>query len=249
MTMDRPRILVTLTHPARARDPAVQEIKNARYLDALRRHGAEPMAVDERTPAADRAEALATAQGLLITGGADVDPAAYGETPRGAGPTDPGRDALDRAAFDAATERRIPVLGICRGLQAINVFSGGAVVQHLEHHESPSYPAHAMEATRHVLNLVPNTRLASLLDVQSLEVNSFHHQAVDTGRLAPGLRAAGLTPHDGGELVEALESEQSDRWLVAVQCHPERNETSPPELEALWGAFVDATRGTGGAGR
>jgi putative glutamine amidotransferase len=245
--MDPPRILVTLTHPASARDPAVQEVKNARYLDALRRHWAEPLAVDARTPAADRAAAFAAAQGLLITGGADVDPAAYGEAPHGSGPTDPGRDALDRAAFDAATDRGMPVLGICRGLQAINVFSGGAVVQHLEHHESPPYPSHAAEATRHPLHLVPGTRLAALLNVRSLAVNSFHHQAVDTRRLAAGLRAAGLTPYNGGELVEALESEQPDRWLFAVQCHPERSETSPPELEGLWSAFVDAARTTVGA--
>ncbi len=241
--MERPRIVVTLTNPERTREPAVAELKNARYLDALRRHGAEPVAVDERAEPGERAAVFATAQGLLITGGADVDPTAYGEAPRGAGATDPGRDALDREAFDAATGRGIPVLGICRGLQAINVFSGGTLVQHLEHHESPPYPAHAADATRHPLRLLPGTRLAALLDGPvMLQVNSFHHQAVDGSGLAPGLRAAGLTPHDGADLVEALESKAADRWLFAVQCHPERDETSPPELDALWAAFVTAAR-------
>ncbi len=239
--MDPPRIAVTLTNPARSRDPAIAQLKNERYLDALRRHHAEPMAVDERSGQAETAAVLAAAQGLLITGGADVDPTAYGEAPRGAGPTDPGRDALDRTAFETATRRGMPVLGICRGLQAINVFSGGRLLQHLEHHESPPYPSRASEATRHPLQVVAGTRLAAMLGgTATLQVNSFHHQAVDLPRLAAGLRAAGLTPHDGGELVEALESADFQRWLFAVQCHPERREASPPELEVLWDAFVRA---------
>ncbi len=244
--MNRPRIVVTLSNPARARDPSVAELKNARYLEPLRRHGAEPVPLDDGASEAARARAFSAADGLLITGGADMDPAAYGETPHGAGPTDAGRDALDRAAFAAAGERELPVLGICRGLQAINVFCGGSLVQHLEHHESPPYPAQAAAATRHPLHLQRGTRLAALLGgVTTLEVNSFHHQAVDVERLAPGLRAAGLTPRQGGDLVEALESADAERWLFAVQCHPERDETSPRELDALWAAFVAAARAVG----
>ncbi len=89
--------------------------------------------------------------------------------------------------------------------------------------------------------MVAGTRLERMLGTDRLEVNSFHHQAVDLPRLAPGLQVAGTATHDGGEpLVEALESVDPDRWLFAVQCHPERVESSPRELAALWEAFVTA---------
>jgi len=74
-------------------------------------------------------------------------------------------------------------------------------------------------------------------------VNSYHHQAVTAERLAPGLRASGTAPHpEVGELVEAVEATDPDRWLIGVQCHPERTESSPPVLERLWTAFVAACR-------
>jgi putative glutamine amidotransferase len=239
--MAAPRIAVTLNNPDRASDPAVATEKNRQYLAAIERHRAFAVPLDDRVPAQDRDATLAAMDGLLITGGADLDPALYGEAPDGANPADPGRDALDAAAFEAATRRGVPVLGVCRGLQAINVFSGGRLVQHLDHHESPAYPARSAEATRHVLDLYPGTRLATILgDASRLEVNSFHHQAVAPQGLAPGLRASGFAPHDGGDLVEALESADPERWLVAVQCHPERVESTPAEMDALWAAFVAA---------
>jgi putative glutamine amidotransferase len=239
--MDRPRIAVTLSNPDRAADPVVAQEKNRRYLSAIERHGATAVPLDERVPARARDEALAAMDGLLITGGADLDPALYGEAPDGANAADSGRDALDAVAFEAANERGVPVLGVCRGLQAINVFSGGRLVQHLDHHESPPYPARSAEATRHLLELAPGTRLATILGVAGqLEVNSFHHQAVAHDGLAPGLRASGTAPDEGGELIEALESADPDRWLVAVQCHPERVESTPAEMDALWTAFVAA---------
>lgn len=244
-TVEPPRIAVTLSSPGRARDPATAAGKNQRYLAAIERHGGIPLPLDEHVPAAVQEETLATMDGLLISGGADLDPALYGATRDGAQPHDPERDRLDAAAFAAAGTRRVPVLGICRGLQAINVFSGGRLVQHVDHHESPTYPDRAADATRHVLKVRAGTRLASILDgSRTLEVNSFHHQAVAPDGLAPGLRATGVAPHDGGDLVEALEAVDTDRWLVGVQCHPERTESTPPEMERLWAAFVAACRST-----
>jgi len=73
-------------------------------------------------------------------------------------------------------------------------------------------------------------------------VNSYHHQAVTPERLAPGLRASALAQHEGTVLVEGLESSDPDRWVVGVQCHPERDDYSPPVLEQLWDAFLDAAR-------
>jgi putative glutamine amidotransferase len=238
--MERPRIVTTLGDPAATSDPAVAELKNRRYLEALERAGATPLPLDEHASAAERAAAFAAMDGLLLSGGADIDPARYGEGPNGSRNAEPGRDALEDEAFSAAIQAGVPVLGVCRGLQAINVFSGGSLVQHLDGHESTAYPS--PEVTRHRLELSEGTRLASILgNAGGLEVNSYHHQAITADRLAPGLRISAVADHaDAGHLVEGVESADPERWLVGVQCHPERTESSPPVFERLWASFVAA---------
>jgi putative glutamine amidotransferase len=236
-----PQVAVTLNAVNESAEPAVTVRKNDSYLRALRRAGAIPLPLDEETPAAERTAILGSMDGLLITGGADLDPSYYGEQPAGAKPPHPGRDALDAEAYATADARGVPILGICRGLQAINVFAGGKLVQHLEGHESRPYPATAETATRHPMRMVPGTRLADVLGTDELVVNSFHHQAVDRERLGRGLAvAATVDDPEHGELVEGLESADRERWLLAVQCHPERVESSPPALQRLWSAFVEA---------
>jgi putative glutamine amidotransferase len=238
--MERPRIVTTLGDPEATSDPAVAELKNRRYLEAIERAGATPLPLDERASAAERDAAFAAMDGLLLSGGADIDPARYGEAPSGSRNAEPGRDALEDEAFSAAIQAGVPVLGVCRGLQAINVFSGGSLVQHLDGHESAAYPS--PEVTRHRLELSAGTRLASILGESSeLEVNSYHHQAITADRLAPGLRISALADHaEAGQLVEGIESSDPERWLVGVQCHPERTESSPPVFERLWASFVAA---------
>ena len=238
--MDRPRVVVTLANPERAPDPAIAALKNNRYLEALERAGAAPVALDERTAPPLRAEALATMDGLLLSGGADIDPSRYGKPVDGSRGVEPGRDALEDEAFRAALEARVPILGVCRGLQAINVFAGGSLLQDLDGHESEPYPSPAV--TRHRIDLSGGSRLAVILgETDDLDVNSYHHQAITPDRLGPGLRIAATAHHAGaGELVEAVESTDAGRWLVGVQCHPERTESSPPVFERLWEAFVAA---------
>ncbi len=237
--MDPPRIVTTLADPAASSDPAVAELKNRRYLDALERAGATPVPLTERASSTERSQAMAAMDGLLLTGGADIDPARYGEPPSGARGAEPGRDALEDEAFRTALEAGVPVLGVCRGLQAINVFAGGSLVQHMEGHESSAYPSPAV--TRHRLELTDGSRLAAILGEGELEVNSYHHQAITPERLAPGLRIAAVADHEAaGRLVEAVESTDPERWVVGVQCHPERTESSPPVFERLWASFVAA---------
>jgi putative glutamine amidotransferase len=238
--MERPTIVATVADPAASADPELAEMKNRRYLKALERAGARPIPLDASASAADRSAAWATMDGLLLSGGADVDPARYGEPVSGSRGIEPERDALEDEAFRAALAAGVPVLGVCRGLQAINVFAGGSLVQHLDGHESEAYPSPGV--TRHPLELVSGSRLAAILgDATDLEVNSYHHQAITPDRLAPGLRVAATADHAGaGELVEAIESTDPDRWLMGVQCHPERTESSPPVFERLWAAFVAA---------
>ena len=239
--MDRPRIVVTLADPGASSDPEAAATKNRRYLEALERAGAEPLPLDERDSKTLRVEAWAAMDGLLLSGGADIDPARYGEALTGARSVQPGRDALEDEAYRAALAAGVPVLGVCRGLQAINVFAGGSLMQHLDGHEGEPYPS--SEVTRHRLELAADSRLAAILgDASELEVNSYHHQAITADRLAPGLRISAIAEHaDVGDLVEAVESTDPDRWLVGVQCHPERTESSPPVFERLWQAFVAAS--------
>lgn len=211
------------------------------YLDAVRRAGGEPVHLDPTTTDGQREAALATMDGLLLPGGADLDPARYGQEPHPSVVVEAARDDLEQAAWSAARSQGVPILGVCRGFQAINVFAGGTLVQHLEGHDSPTDAP-----VPHPLHLDPGSRLAAILGESDpllrTEVNSYHHQAVRPDDLAPGLVASGVVPHDDGELVEALESADPTDWLIAVQFHPERPEFIGPEFDRLWRAFVDAAR-------
>ena len=238
--MDRPRIVLTVADPTRAADADLARMKNGRYVEALERAGAIPVPLDEGASVEIRRAAFSAMDGLLLTGGADLDPARYGEPLDGSRGIEAGRDALEAEAYRAATDAAVPVLGVCRGMQMLNVLSGGSLVQHLEGHAGLPYPS--PEVARHPLGLVPGTRFAMIVgEADGMEVNSYHHQAVTPDRMAPGLRIAATAPHAGvGPLVEALESGDPDRWLIGVQCHPERTESSPAVLERLWSAFVAA---------
>jgi len=239
--VERPRIVVTLSNPERAADPAVARLKNQRYGEAVERAGGQAVPVDDSTDADALAAALRDMDGLLISGGADLDPRVYGEEPAGSQAPDPGRDALDLGAFRAAESRGVPVLGVCRGMQAINAFSGGTLLQHVAAHESEPYPHGA--ARQHAVDVVDGSRLSSIVGGEPvLVVNSYHHQAVTPERIAPGLRTSATADHGGALLVEGLEARDPGRWLVGIQCHPERTESSPLVLERLWSAFMAAAR-------
>lgn len=239
----RPRIVVTVQAPSADSDPHLATRKNALYLAAIVEAGGDPLALDALADPEARLNAFETMDGLLLSGGADVEPARYGQTSQGALSTEPDRDALEWAAWLAALERRLPILGICRGLQVINVFAGGRLVQHLDGHEGAAY-GHG-PARLHPLSLDATSRLAIIMggrDGDPLTVNSYHHQGVRLADLAPGLRAVGSSPVDGAHeaLVEALESSDPEHFLMAVQCHPERTESTPPEFVRLFRAFVEA---------
>lgn len=239
--MERPPIVATFEALRHADDPGLGARRRARYIEAIERHGGRPMALDEDADREARRTALDSMAGLLLAGGADVAPALYGEEPNPSVRVHPGRDALELEAWRVAHEGRVPVLGICRGIQAINVFMGGRLLQHIDGHDAPGYgsgePPHL-----HELRPEPGTRIAELLGTAPLRVNSYHHQGVDATRLAPGLVASGWSAAPGRQLVEALESADPDWFVVGVQCHPERTEYTPPEFERLFAAFLDACR-------
>jgi gamma-glutamyl-gamma-aminobutyrate hydrolase PuuD len=248
--MNQPRIVVTLAVAARQAEPDIAARKNELYLDGIRRHGGEPIALDATTDEATRREALATMDGLLLSGGADVEPARYGQPNRGSVDIEPDRDQLEADGWSAAGTKGVPVLGICRGFQAINVFSGGGLLQDVAGHAGPAW-GHG-PARSHALRLVPGTRLARILSparvIGSTEVNTYHHQGVRGSDLAPGLVASAWAKSPAGDLVEAFEAGDG-RFVFGVQCHPERQESTPAEFERLFAVFVDACRGPAGSRR
>jgi gamma-glutamyl-gamma-aminobutyrate hydrolase PuuD len=244
-----PRIVLTVADPAAQAEPDIQRRKNALYADGIVRAGGEPVVLDASADPAARAAAFAAMEGLLLTGGADLDPARYGRPNEGSTGVEPDRDALEAEAWAAAAERDLPVLGLCRGMQAINVFMGGSLLQHLAGHAGAAY-GHGPAMT-HPVRLVPGTRLGRILAptttrAGTLEVNSYHHQAIRPTDLAPGLAPAAWASSAVGEIVEAVEA-TTGRFVVGVQCHPERTESTPPAFDRLWRFFVDACRGPAAA--
>ena len=239
-----PRIVVTVAAIADP-DADVARRKNGLYAEAVTRHGGEPIVIDETTSEADRAAAFAAMDGLLLSGGADVDPARYGRPVQGATDIERGRDELEAAAWDTSQARGVPVLGICRGFQAINVFSGGGLLQHVDGHIGASF-GHGPART-HPLRIAPGTRLARILFPTNarggvLVVNTYHHQGVSAADLAPGLVAGAWAGSPAGDLVEALEAADG-RFVIGIQTHPERTESTPPPFERLFAVFLDAARG------
>ncbi len=178
--------------------------------------------------------------GVVIAGGGDVDPALYGREVLAEGKVkvDAGRDAIDFPVFAQAWQEGWPVLGICRGLQVVNVARGGTLIQDLPS-ESPSDVPHQRPKQRnrrdHRVILSAGSRLARIAGSQRIDVNSRHHQAVD--RPAADLVVTATAP-DG--VIEALEA-RDDRWVVAVQWHPE-NLHDDPASKRLFREFVEKVR-------
>lgn len=188
----------------------------ASYADAVARAGGEPVLLPT---GAVRAEVVARLDGLIVAGGADVDPARYG---RAAGPhtavVRPDRDESELAALSAALERDLPVLAICRGMQLLNVALGGDLVQHIPDLERAGVhdPGPGRYQPRDV-RTEPGSRLAGLLG-PTAAVACHHHQAL--ARVAPELTASAWA-EDG--VVEAVEA-RDRRFCLGVQWHPEEGE-------------------------
>jgi putative glutamine amidotransferase len=247
-----PLIVITVGDPARSDDPALAAHKNQLYVAGIAGHGGTPALLHSGTPAPERERLLGAMDGLLLAGGADIDPALYGETANGALEMDQARDDVELAAWREAESRSLPVFGICRGLQAINVFLGGKLLQDVPSHAGTPYgkgPAHT-----HDLEIEPASRLGRAVasaapdglaagdaedSALQLQVNTYHHQAVSLEGLAAGLRPTAWAYSEAGRLVEGLES-RDGRWILALQCHPERTESTPEELDGVWADFVAA---------
>ncbi|MSQ13463.1 MAG: gamma-glutamyl-gamma-aminobutyrate hydrolase family protein [Dehalococcoidia bacterium] len=208
------------------------------YLEAVRAHGAETLLLlPGQHPTPD--EILARADGLLITGRPDVQPSEYGATPDpDAGVrSSPGRDTLELPLLRAALARDLPILAICRGMQALNVLFGGRLLQDLPGHRAD---AQGNSAFHHIW-IAPGSKLAAAIGSGGLvKVNSIHHQGLREAQKAPALMASAYSPDD--RIVEGLESPKHT-WVVGVQFHPERKNAKgrwecPPQFQGLFATLA-----------
>lgn len=212
------------------------------YIDAVVGAGGVPLLLPPLEDRADLALVFDRLHGVLFTGGDDLNPQRWGESPH------PANDALDarkeRSDFvliELAEARRLPVLGICGGCQLINVARGGSLIQdipsaiggQIRHRGTPTAPA------EHDIDVLAGTGLAGHVGAGRLRVNSAHHQAV--GRLGQGLR---VTARSADGVIEGIEGEAPGRLLLGVQWHPERIFDWPGQ-RALFAALVAAAAPAG----
>lgn len=209
------------------------------YVESVRRAGGEPLVLSNGD---DPHDVLSRVQGVLLTGGADVDPALYGQAAHDTTDVQPERDAFEIPLTREAIARDVPLFAICRGVQVLNVAAGGTLVQDIP---SMTHTAvnHAIEVPKHApaheVRVSPGSSLARALGasapVESCTVNSRHHQAI--AGVAPSFVVSAVAP-DG--LIEAIERPGS-AFCVGVQWHPE-NYWKSGEFAPLFAAFVAAVR-------
>lgn len=229
------------THPDRLRI-----VLSTAYLDAIFAAGGlpQPIPVPARFDDALLDDMLSRYDGLLFTGGDDLDPANYGQARHPKTETlEPRRERFETALFRRADARGLPILAICLGCQVAGVTRGGALIQHVDDVPRAAPLAHRGEgpaSAYHPIDIERDSRLAAIVGAQQVEVNSRHHQALDRAAFGDGLRPVAFAP-DG--VVEAAEDPRKP-FFLAVQWHPEDLIDRPEHLR-LFAALVEAARAAG----
>ncbi len=219
MPTPKPRIGVSWVPP--------EEAETHLLVRAVRDAGGDPVPL--LTTQRGWATAVHSLRGLILSGGNAVDPRRYGQVNEGLCRTViPERDALEFDAVQFCRERNLPILGVCRGHQFVNVACGGSMLQDLTI-TTVEHEAAGEASVFHPVTILPGTRLAALAGAGHVRVNSRHHQGLRAEHLAPGMRIAALAA-DG--VVEGIEAADG-RFLVGIQFHPER----PGEVPEMVGIF------------
>jgi putative glutamine amidotransferase len=254
-----PRIAIPVPH---AGDREYAERSLPQYEKAVEMAGGEPVRIPLDQPPAEVMKLIERCDAVLLPGSkADVDPAKY-DAPRDpqTAAADSGRDTVDELLLQDAYNMRKPVLGICYGLQILNVYRSGTLIQHIE---SPvNHEAGRKVAVAHSVEVDPGSKLESIVRAGGerhgfsraaqtakekasaaeghlvVPVNSSHHQAADV--VGDGLRVVARSPQDG--VIEALEGTSPDHFVLAVQWHPERSVNEDEPSRAIFRALVEAAR-------
>ncbi|HXY09650.1 MAG TPA: gamma-glutamyl-gamma-aminobutyrate hydrolase family protein [Terriglobales bacterium] len=254
----RPRIAIPIPHS----DEEYVDRSLPQYERAIEQAGGESVRIPLESSPAAAMKWIEPCDGVLLPGSkADVEPAKYGlpRHPKTAA-ADVRRDNIDQMLLQDAYNLRKPVLGICYGLQILNVYRRGTLIQHIE--SAVNHAAGRKVETAHTVEVEPQSKLSEILapGIESPEgggrqpkstadlrpgqgkiiipVNSSHHQSAD--RIGEGLRIVARCPEDG--IIEALEGTSPDHFVLAVQWHPERSAAEDGASRALFRAFVSAAR-------
>lgn len=244
----KPRIAI----PVPNSDAAYSQRCLPQYASAIERSGGVAVAVPLNSTNSEIAQIMKSCAAVLLPGSpADVDPQKYGASVRHpkTSPADPPRDNVDELLLQDAHNMRKPILGICYGLQSLNVWRQGTLVQHLDTMVTHSRPDEAPKTVvvRHSVMIEPLSRLGGIVrdalakrmeDDFEVEVNSSHHQALQ--QPGDGLRVVARSPQD--DVIEAIEGTNPEHWVLAVQWHPERSFDEDEPSRAIFRALVEAAR-------
>ncbi|MEL7623072.1 MAG: gamma-glutamyl-gamma-aminobutyrate hydrolase family protein [Clostridiales bacterium] len=207
--------------------------------EAISDHGGLPLLLPYTEDESALSQILSLVDGIYFTGGCDILPSYFGEEPiQTLGSLCPPRDAFEIALYRLASAADMPMFGVCRGMQIMNIAAGGSIYQDL-YAQLPKAGCHSQkdlpgEFAFHSIGLSPGCKMAQLLGAEKLAVNSFHHESVkDT---APGYRISAAAP-DG--VIEGMES-QTLTYSLAVQWHPEYMYGKSPLFGRLYSSFVEA---------
>ena len=236
-----PRIAIPVPHST---DSEYAGRAFPQYVHAVEMAGGEPVRIPLDQSPTEVMRLIERSDAVLLPGSkADIDPAKYNAS-RDArtAPADPARDSVDDLLLRDAYNLRKPILGICYGLQILNVFRGGTLLQHIE---SPvNHEAGREVPVAHTVDLDPGSRVGKIVVPDgkekhaSVAVNSSHHQAAD--EIGDGLRVVARCPQDG--IIEALEGTSQDHFVLAVQWHPERSVEDDEGSRSIFRALVEAAR-------
>jgi putative glutamine amidotransferase len=231
----RPRIAIPIPHSG---DPDYAQRALLQYEEAVTMAGGQPLRIPLDKSPAEAMMLIETCDAALLPGSkADVDPAKY-DAPRQPETADPDakRDAVDELLLQDADNMRKPILGICYGLQSLNVYRTGTLLQHID---SPvNHAAGRKVPIAHSIKIENDSKLAEIVHAPEVQVNSSHHQSAD--RVGSGLRVVARCAEDG--IIEALEGTSAEHFVLAVQWHPERSVRDDESSRAIFQTFVEAAR-------
>jgi len=234
-----PRIAIPVPHSG---DREYAERSLPQYERAVEMAGGEPVRIPLDQPPAEVMKLIERCDAVLLPGSkADVDPAKY-DAPRHreTAAADAGRDTVDELLLQDAYNMRKPVLGICYGMQVLNVYRTGTLIQHIE--SAINHAAGRTVAVAHPVEVETGSKLAKIVasgeQPHTIPVNSSHHQSADV--VGDGLRVAARSPQDG--IIEAVEGTTPDHFVLAVQWHPERSVDDDEPSRAIFRALVEAAR-------